>query len=225
VTTTLKVMSQIWFTDEEIREWEEIELQKKKEDRKQYIERGLSINTRHEQWRQMRAAAARNAAAPVARELPAVAGNSEPDYLLDITANSGEAHLGGPDPQGSFISQSPANDFSFKSLSAHRPLGIDACARPEFRPCVEDPEASIIRAQATNGYSNAENTDLPRQSPSRDLSIPQSYPALASLPAQNPKSQSVKMSNCSYPSDEQSQKKNCSTVPPMNHVSESNSYK
>jgi len=219
VTTTIKVMSQIWFTDEEIREWEEIELQKKKEDRKQYIERGLSINARHEQWRQMRAAAARNAAAPVARELPAVAGNSEPVYLLDITANSGETHLGGLDPQGPFISQSPANDYSSKSLSAHRPLSIDACARSEFRTCVEDPEASIIRVQATNGYSNAENTYLPRQSPSRDLSIPQSYPASGSPPAQNPKSQSVKMSNCSYPSDEQSHKKNSSTVPPMNHVS------
>jgi hypothetical protein len=209
----------MWFTDEEIREWEEIELQKKKEDRKQYIERGLSINTRHEQWRQMRAAAARNAAAPVARELPAVAGNSEPDYLLDITANSDEAHLRGLDPQGSFISQSPANDYSFKRLSAHRPLSIDACARPEFRTCAQDPEASIIRAQATNSYSNAENTYLPRQPPSRDLSIPQIYPASASPPAQNPKSQSVEMSNCSYPSDEQSHKKNSSILPPINHVS------
>jgi hypothetical protein len=212
-------MSQILFTDEEIREWEEIELQKKKEDRKQYIERGLSINARHEQWRQMRAAAARNIAAPVARELPPVAGNSEPDYLLDITANSGEAHLRGLDPQRLFISQSPANDCSFKSPSAHRPLSIDACARPEFQTCAQDPEASIIRAQATNGYSNAENTYLPRQPPSRDLSIPQSYPASASPPAQNPKSQPVKMSNCSYPSDEQSHKKNSPTIPPMNHVS------
>jgi hypothetical protein len=85
-------MSQILpFTPEEIREWEEIELQKKKEDRKQYIERGLPINARHEQWRQMRAAASRNFAAPVARELPAVAGNSKPDCLLDFTADSGEA--------------------------------------------------------------------------------------------------------------------------------------
>jgi len=219
VTTTLKVMSQIWFTDEEIREWEEIELQKKKEDRKQYIERGLPINARHEQWRQMRAAAARNFAAPVARALPAVAGNSDPDYLLDITTNSGEAYLRGLDPQGPFISQSPGNDCSFKSPSAHRPLSIDTCARPELRTCAQDSEASIIRAQAANGYSNTENAYLPRQPQSRDLSIPQSYPASASPPAQNPKSQPVKMSNSSYPSDEQSHKKKSSTIPPMNHVS------
>ena len=116
------------FTQEEIREWEEIELQKKKEDRKQYIERGLSINARHEKWRQMRAAAPRSIAALVARELPVVAGNSKSNYLLDSTTDSSEAHLIGLDPQGSFI----ANDGSFKSPSAHRPLSIDACARQIF---------------------------------------------------------------------------------------------
>jgi hypothetical protein len=213
-------MSQILpFTPEEIREWEEIELQKKKEDRKQYIERGLSIDARHEQWRQMRAAASRNMAAPVARELPAVAGNSKPDCLLDSTADSGEVQLRGLDPQRPFISQSPANDGSFKSPSAHRFISIDACARPDFRTCAQDPEPSIIRAQATNGYSNAENTYLPRQPPPRDLGIPQSYSASASAPAQSPKSQPAKMSNCTYPSSRQSHKKNSSTIPSVNHVS------
>jgi hypothetical protein len=213
-------MSQILlFTQEEKREWEEIELQKKKEDRKQYIERGLSINTRHEKWLQMRAAESRSVAAPIARELPAVAGNSKPNYLLDSTADSGEAHLGGLDPQGSFISQSPANDDSFKSPSAHRPISIDVCARPDGRTCDQYPEPSIIRAQATNDYSNAENAYLPRQSPPRDFGIAQSYSASASPPAQSPNSQPAKMSNCTYPSGRQSHTKNSSTIPSMNHVS------
>lgn len=218
VTTTLKVMSQILpFTQEEIREWEEIELQKKKEDRKQYIERGLSINARHEKWLQMRVAESRSIAAPIARELPA--GNSKPNYLLDSTADSGEAYLRGLDPQGSFISQSPANDGSFKSPSAHRPISADACARPGVRTCAQDPEPSIIRAQATNSYSNAENTYLPRKSPPRDFSIPQSYSVSASPPAQSPNSQPAKMSNCTYPSGRQSHTRNSSTKPSMNHVS------
>jgi hypothetical protein len=217
VTTTLKVMS---FTQEEIREWEEIELQKKKEDRKQYIERGLPINARHEQWRQMRAAASRNTTAPVARELPAFAGNSKPDCLLDSTIDSGEANLRGLDPQGLFISQNPANGGSFKSPSAHRPISIDACARPDFRTYAQDPELSIIRAQATSGYSNTEDTYLPRQPPPRDnIGIPQSYSASASPPAQSPKSQPAKMSNCTNPSGRQSHKKNSSAIPSMNYVS------
>jgi len=220
VTTALKVMSQILpFTQEEIREWEEIELQKKKEDTKQYIERGLSINIRHEQWRQMRAAAFRNTGAPVARELPAVAASSKPDCLLDSTADSGEAYLRGVDPQGSFISQSPANDGSFESPSAHRLISVDASARPDFRRCAQGPESSIVRAQATNGYSNAENTYLPRQIPPRDLSIPQSNSVSASPPAQSPKSQPAKMSNSTYPSGRQPHKKTSSAIPSINHVS------
>ena len=220
VTTTLKAMSQILlFTPEEIREWEEIEHQKKKEDRKQYIERGLPMNARHEKWRQMRASASRNMAVPIARELPAIAGNSKPDCLLDSTADSGEAHLRGLDPQGPFISQSPANDGSFKSPSAHRPISIDASARPDFRTCAQDPEPSIIRAQARNGYSNAENTYLPRQPPPRDLGIPQSYSTSASPPAQSPKSQPAKMSNSTYPSGRQPHKKTSSAIPSINHVS------
>ncbi len=217
-------MSQVLFTQEEIREWEEIELQKRKEDRKQYIERGLSINPRHEKWLQMRVADTRSIAAPNAGELPAVAGNSKPSYLLDSTADPSEAHLRGPNSQGWFISQSVANDGSFQSPKVHRHLSVNACARSDVRTCAEDPEPSVIRAQATNGYSNAEYTCLPRQSPPRDFGIPQSYSASASPPAQGVNPQPAKMSNCTYPSGRQSQKRNASAINSISHVSWSNSH-